>query len=97
MPDRKIGPLALAAAAATIGSAAEAGAHFSTLNGQKPLILGRRGAAGYGPEHTLASYELVIRPGAEYRQFFQLGVDAVVSDFADTAVAELHSATTPTQ
>jgi len=36
-------------------------------------------------------------PLAEYRQFFPLGVDAVFSDFADTAVAGLRSATTPTQ
>src|SRR4051812_34221901 len=66
MPDRKVGPLLLAAAAATIGFAAEAGEQLSTLNGQKPLILGHRGAAGYRPEHTLASYELAIQLGADY-------------------------------
>src|SRR5215831_18988630 len=67
MPDRKVGPLLLAAAAAAIGFAAEAGEQLlPTLNGQKPLILGHRGAAGYRPEHTLASYELAIRLGADY-------------------------------
>jgi len=66
MPERKVAPLLLAVAAATIGFAAEAGEQLSTLNGQKPLILGHRGAAGYRPEHTLASYELAIKLGADY-------------------------------
>jgi glycerophosphoryl diester phosphodiesterase len=30
-----------------------------------PLIFGHRGAAGYRPEHTLASYDLAIRMGAD--------------------------------
>ncbi len=29
------------------------------------LVIGHRGAAGYRPEHTLASYELSIRLGAD--------------------------------
>jgi glycerophosphoryl diester phosphodiesterase len=37
----------------------EPGAH-------KVLIIGHRGAAGYRPEHTLASYELAARMGADY-------------------------------
>nr|WP_042183715.1 glycerophosphodiester phosphodiesterase [Kibdelosporangium sp. MJ126-NF4]CEL15772.1 Glycerophosphoryl diester phosphodiesterase [Kibdelosporangium sp. MJ126-NF4]CTQ93698.1 Glycerophosphoryl diester phosphodiesterase (EC 3.1.4.46) [Kibdelosporangium sp. MJ126-NF4] len=32
----------------------------------KPLIFGHRGASGYRPEHTLASYELAARMGADY-------------------------------
>jgi glycerophosphoryl diester phosphodiesterase len=32
----------------------------------KVLIIGHRGAAGYRPEHTLASYELAARMGADY-------------------------------
>ena len=32
---------------------------------QGPLIFGHRGAAGYRPEHTLASYDLAIRMGAD--------------------------------
>ncbi len=38
------------------------------LNSSKtiPLILGHRGACGYRPEHTLASYELAINMGADY-------------------------------
>jgi glycerophosphoryl diester phosphodiesterase len=31
-----------------------------------PLVLGHRGATGYFPEHTLASYELAISQGADY-------------------------------
>ena len=33
---------------------------------EAPLILGHRGAAGYRPEHTLASYETGVRMGADY-------------------------------
>ncbi|MCZ6627825.1 MAG: glycerophosphodiester phosphodiesterase [SAR324 cluster bacterium] len=31
-----------------------------------PLVIGHRGAPGYLPEHTLASYALAIRQGADY-------------------------------
>lgn len=31
-----------------------------------PLVIGHRGAAGYRPEHTLASYQLAIELGADY-------------------------------
>jgi glycerophosphoryl diester phosphodiesterase len=31
-----------------------------------PIIIGHRGACGYRPEHTLASYELAIEMGADY-------------------------------
>jgi len=33
---------------------------------RKPLIIGHRGASGYRPEHTLASYELAARMGADF-------------------------------
>ena len=33
---------------------------------QRRLVIGHRGAAGYRPEHTLASYELAARMGADY-------------------------------
>jgi glycerophosphoryl diester phosphodiesterase len=32
----------------------------------RPLVVGHRGATGYLPEHTLASYELAILRGADY-------------------------------
>ncbi len=31
-----------------------------------PLVIGHRGASGYRPEHTLASYELAIQLGADF-------------------------------
>jgi glycerophosphoryl diester phosphodiesterase len=33
---------------------------------RRPLVVGHRGASGYRPEHTLASYELAARLGADY-------------------------------
>jgi glycerophosphoryl diester phosphodiesterase len=36
----------------------------TTVSG--PLVIGHRGASGYRPEHTLASYELAARLGADY-------------------------------
>ncbi|WP_265447133.1 glycerophosphodiester phosphodiesterase family protein [Flexivirga meconopsidis] len=33
--------------------------------GAEPLVVGHRGASGYRPEHTLASYELAARMGAD--------------------------------
>jgi glycerophosphoryl diester phosphodiesterase len=32
----------------------------------RPLVIAHRGASGYRPEHTLASYRLAIRMGADY-------------------------------
>lgn len=37
-----------------------------TLNGQRPIVIGHRGASGYLPEHTLASYKLAIQFGADF-------------------------------
>jgi glycerophosphoryl diester phosphodiesterase len=34
--------------------------------GQRPLVIGHRGASGYLPEHTLESYALAIELGADY-------------------------------
>lgn len=33
---------------------------------ESPLVVGHRGACGYRPEHTIASYELAIKMGADY-------------------------------
>jgi len=38
----------------------------STLKSTSPIIIGHRGASGYCPEHTLASYELALALGADY-------------------------------
>ncbi|MFA6967972.1 glycerophosphodiester phosphodiesterase [Bosea sp. (in: a-proteobacteria)] len=51
--------------AAAPGSAL-AQATTPTLSGQKPLIVGHRGASGYRPEHTLESYKLAIELGADF-------------------------------
>ena len=39
---------------------------FPTLTGKDPLVVGHRGAAGYRPEHTLASYKLATELGADF-------------------------------
>lgn len=36
------------------------------LSLQRPVVIGHRGACGYRPEHTLASYELAVRMGADF-------------------------------
>lgn len=41
-------------------------AAYYTLDGQAPLVIGHRGASGYLPEHTLASYLKAIEQGANY-------------------------------
>jgi glycerophosphoryl diester phosphodiesterase len=50
--------LALMPAGATAKDSGQAGAH--------PLVIGHRGASGYRPEHTLASYRLAAEMGADY-------------------------------
>ena len=38
----------------------------SSRHDDRPLVIAHRGASGYRPEHTLASYELGARMGADY-------------------------------
>jgi glycerophosphoryl diester phosphodiesterase len=61
-----VAPLALAAPA----TASPAGAAQSPADGEalaeEVLVIGHRGASGYRPEHTLASYELAARMGADF-------------------------------
>ncbi len=38
----------------------------ATLSGEPPIVIGHRGASGYRPEHTLASYRLAIKQGADF-------------------------------
>ncbi|MCZ2804407.1 glycerophosphodiester phosphodiesterase [Modestobacter sp. VKM Ac-2983] len=42
------------------------GAHHGADPAEELLVIGHRGASGYRPEHTLASYELAARMGADY-------------------------------
>lgn len=39
---------------------------WRTLDAAAPLVIAHRGASGYRPEHTLASYALAIELGADY-------------------------------
>ncbi|MCQ9378380.1 glycerophosphodiester phosphodiesterase [Methyloversatilis sp. XJ19-49] len=39
---------------------------WNTLDGAAPIVIGHRGASGYLPEHTLASYALAIEQGAHF-------------------------------
>jgi glycerophosphoryl diester phosphodiesterase len=71
--ERLLRPAAVAAltlflAAAFVGSslAGGKGSQHRPSAGHKPLVVGHRGAAGYRPEHTLASYALAARMGADY-------------------------------
>ena len=41
-------------------------AFAGTLHGQSPIVIGHRGASGYRPEHTLASYQLAVQQGADF-------------------------------
>ena len=36
------------------------------MNQSRPIVIGHRGASGYRPEHTLASYQLAIDLGADF-------------------------------
>ncbi len=68
---------ALAVAAALIGACAyptvgnhaafhKMASQYPTLDGAPPLVIGHRGASGYLPEHTLASYKKAIELGADF-------------------------------
>jgi glycerophosphoryl diester phosphodiesterase len=54
---------------ASEAAASAATAHRSSSSWRRSvrsLVIGHRGASGYRPEHTLASYELAARLGADY-------------------------------
>jgi glycerophosphoryl diester phosphodiesterase len=59
-------PLVLALAMLAAVSTAAQGHPRSHGHEAEPLVIGHRGASGYRPEHTLASYELAARMGADY-------------------------------
>lgn len=64
MSGAKLGILALAATLAACGGSDDS--RYPTLNGDKPLVIGHRGASGYLPEHTLESYKRAIELGADF-------------------------------
>ena len=59
----KWGVLAVAAMLAACGGSDDS--PYPTLKGDKPLVIGHRGASGYLPEHTLESYKRAVELGAE--------------------------------
>lgn len=52
--------------AACAGTGGERQSVYPTLSGAKPAVIGHRGASGYLPEHTLASYRKAIEMGADF-------------------------------
>ena len=52
--------------AALVATAAPAAAAHDWGGEEDPLVIGHRGASGYLPEHTLQSYALAIKLGADY-------------------------------
>ena len=43
-----------------------AGRYPAQVRADDPIVIGHRGASGYRPEHTLASYRLAIQLGADF-------------------------------
>src|SRR4051794_32247504 len=60
--------LSLLAMGAVMAPLADAKKHkrHRSVREPKPLIIGHRGAGGFVPEHTLQSYRLAIKLGADY-------------------------------
>jgi glycerophosphoryl diester phosphodiesterase len=59
-------PAVLGVAATPALATVELGAAGRPGGGRGPLVVGHRGASGYRPEHTLASYEVAARLGADF-------------------------------
>jgi glycerophosphoryl diester phosphodiesterase len=62
----KLTTLALAATALLAACGGSDGPEYNTLDGQRPLVIGHRGAAGYRPDHTIEGYKLAIEMGADF-------------------------------
>jgi len=61
-----VGAPALLAAPTLLAAPAFAEADHDRPRHRRPLVIGHRGASGYRPEHTLASYETAARLGADF-------------------------------
>jgi glycerophosphoryl diester phosphodiesterase len=57
---------ALCAHGAEAAASMQTPVKWQTLDGKPPLVIAHRGASGYRPEHTLASYTLAIEQGTDY-------------------------------
>ncbi len=62
----KLTALTLASTVLLAGCGGLDGPEYNTLDGQRPLVVGHRGAAGYRPDHTLEGYKLAIEMGADF-------------------------------
>ncbi|HMZ87526.1 MAG TPA: glycerophosphodiester phosphodiesterase family protein, partial [Giesbergeria sp.] len=62
----KAGLLALASIALLTACGGDGDDAYPTLTGDKPLVLGHRGASGYLPDHTLEGYKKAIELGADF-------------------------------
>jgi glycerophosphoryl diester phosphodiesterase len=58
--------LALGAVMAPLADAKKRHRHGKAAREKSPLVIGHRGASGFVPEHTLQSYRLAIKLGADY-------------------------------
>jgi glycerophosphoryl diester phosphodiesterase len=58
--------LALALPLLAAGCGSDDERTFPTLDGNKPLVIGHRGASGYLPEHTIEAYKRAIEMGADF-------------------------------
>ena len=58
--------LALGVFAVEAAAPVQTSGKWHTLDGKPPLVIAHRGASGYRPEHTIASYTLAIEQGADY-------------------------------
>jgi glycerophosphoryl diester phosphodiesterase len=56
----------LVACSSTMTASNSNNSRYPTLTGARPLVIGHRGACGYLPEHTLASYKKAIEMGADF-------------------------------
>jgi glycerophosphoryl diester phosphodiesterase len=61
-----IAPALLAMLLVPGGAGASSNGASIAAQPQLPIVIGHRGASGYRPEHTLASYQLAIEMGADY-------------------------------
>jgi glycerophosphoryl diester phosphodiesterase len=58
--------LLLGAVMAPVADAKKRHRHGKSAREKAPLVIGHRGASGFVPEHTLQSYRLAIKLGADY-------------------------------
>ncbi len=66
MPRRVTSRMALLVGGIAMTTSLQTTAQDRTLDGERPLVIGHRGAAGHMPEHTIEGYRLAIDMGADF-------------------------------